>query len=72
MVHLLVARLQHWPARQSPVDLQQATQAPPWQHLLAPQSVSAQHSADWQAPWQHMPLVPHWALVWQAQFEAPH
>jgi len=72
VVHLLVARLQHWPARQSAVDLQQATQAPPWQHLPAPQSVSAQHWADWQAPWQHMPLLPHWALFWQAQFEAPH
>jgi len=56
---------QHWPARQSSFDLQQATQAPLLQHWPAPQSPSAQHWAVTHLLPQHFLPAPHWASFWQ-------
>ena len=68
--HCCVAELQHSLARQSALDLQQGTQALPWQHLPAPHCASVQQALDeMHEPLQHCP-APHWALLVQAH--VPH
>ena len=71
MVHWLVLPLQHWPARQSALDLQQATQRPLLQHCPLLHWLSAQQVllGTQALPQQWLP-VPHWASFWQAQ--VPH
>ena len=71
MVHWPVLSSQHWPARQSALDLQQATQLPLLQHCPLPHWLSAQHVLlGTQAPPQQCLPAPHWESVWQAQ--VPH
>ena len=66
--HCSVAGLQHWLARQSEFDLQQATHVLPWQHWPAPQSESEQQALDeMHVSLQHCSPEPHCAFVVQGQ-----
>jgi hypothetical protein len=70
--HCWVNASQHWPARQSALDLQQGAHAPPWQQVPGPQSLSPQHWAEAQAPPQHFCPAPHCASLVQAQLPVVH
>jgi hypothetical protein len=60
--HWRVSTEQHWLARQSAFDRQQATQAPFWQHWPAPHSSSPQQEAATQAPFRQQRPAPHSAF----------
>jgi len=69
--HCFVVVLQHWFARQSLFEWQQAVHEPLVQQSEEGQSESAQQAALVHAPPQHFSPVPHWASDVHGQFDEP-